>query len=370
MNDALLRLKQWNESPSKESIDGSHLKQDDANNQKPAKDPNSPLQKMVRAATVSVFMEQQRENILINEELDVLWEALCERGTEGSDEDKKISYEDFLNIKRALPAKFRRFFKASTYLCFVPDENGYISVLQFFNYVLRKVSLMQARLDLSQYDGDQDGFLTEEELQQYIASLIPTLRLDNVNKSFHKYYVITAARKFIFFLDPLRKGQFMNFDKNHDGRISRAEMGQIANGTYTDIYLDRVFQEYRTYRGELDYCGFLDFVLAMENPQSPEAITYGFKLLDLEGKGYLDEFVVRNLAKTVIDKMTSFGHEPVGIQDFTNEVFDMANPEVKNVITLNDLLKCGVGGTVVTILADSRCFWEYDNRENLEQGNK
>ena len=41
-----------------------------------------------------------------------------------------------------------------------------------------------------------------------------------------------------------------------------------------------------------DYKAFLDFVLAMENIQTPEAIAYCFRLLDIKGQKYLDEFTV------------------------------------------------------------------------------
>ncbi|KAJ3414867.1 Serine/threonine-protein phosphatase 2A regulatory subunit B'' subunit gamma [Chytridiales sp. JEL 0842] len=355
--------------------------------------PPSPVIQSFKEACFLRFLERQRQHLLLNEELDILWDNLCERATDGADEER-----------------FHRFFKASVYLRFVPDDNGYISVLQFFNYVLRKVSLMQARLDLSVYDADHDGYLTEEELQQYITDLIPSLKLESINKSFHKFYVCTAVRKFMFFLDPMRRGrvsiqgillspiltelfelrepdlpkdyektnwfssystlrvygQFLNLDVDHNGMLSRDELSKFNNGTLTDIFLDRIFQEYQTYENELDYKGFLDFVLAMENSQTPEAITYGFKLLDINGAGNLNDFTIRFLFKAVIERMVSFGHEPVGIEDVTNEVFDMANPSNPQQITLNDLLKCGVGGTIVNILSDCRSFWAYDNRENID----
>lgn len=38
---------------------------------------------------------------------------------------------------------------------------------------------------------------------------------------------------------------------------------------------------------EMDFESFLDFVLALENRDTPEGLTYLFKCLDLQGKGYL-----------------------------------------------------------------------------------
>ncbi|KAJ3220344.1 Serine/threonine-protein phosphatase 2A regulatory subunit B'' subunit gamma [Dinochytrium kinnereticum] len=336
------------------------------------------IPKALKDAAHACFAERQREALLSNEDLDKLWDLLCDRSSEGKDDERKITYVDFCTIKKSLPDKFSPFFKASTYLKFVSDDKGLISVLQFFNYVLRK-----ARLDLSFYDDDNDGYLTEEELQQYIADLIPSLHLEAVNKSFHKFYVCTAARKFFFFLDPLRRGrisihsillspiltelfelrepelpkefersnwfssystlrvygQFLNLDVDHNGMLSRKEMSKYNNGTLTDIFLDRLFQEYQTYRGEMDYKGFLDLVLATENTQTPESIRYGFKLLDIKGEGCLDDFSIRYLFKAVIDKMVLFGHEPVGVEDVTNEIFDMANPKDPRFIGLDAIVE-------------------------------
>lgn len=47
-----------------------------------------------------------------------------------------------------------------------------------------------------------------QELENYIKELIPTLpQLDGLEKSFHMFYICTAVRKFMFFLDPLHTGR-------------------------------------------------------------------------------------------------------------------------------------------------------------------
>ncbi len=49
------------------------------------------------------------------------------------------------------------------YARFTKDiHTGYISILHFFNYILRRVSLLQARLDLSLYDVKNEGVLSEQ----------------------------------------------------------------------------------------------------------------------------------------------------------------------------------------------------------------
>ncbi|KAI9106167.1 hypothetical protein DFS34DRAFT_574578, partial [Phlyctochytrium arcticum] len=332
--------------------------------------------------------------VLTNDELDVLWDALVSQSSGDTDDEKRIGYTDFEQIAPSLPEKYGPYFKPSTFMRFMDDEDGSISILQYFNYVLRKVSLMQARIDLGAYDGDYDGYLTENEIQSYIADLIPTLNLGTLNRSFQKFYLCTAARKFAFFLDPQMRGrvsiqnmllspiltelfelrepdlpegyektnwfftysslrvygQFLNLDTNKNGMIGRQELSKYNGGSLTGVFLDRVFQERQTYKGEMDYRAFLDFVLAMENINTPEAIQYCFRMLDINNVGYLDENTVMYFFKGVSDKMLAMGHDSIGIRDVKNEIFDMANPETPHKITVADLCRCGVGGTIVKVL--------------------
>jgi hypothetical protein len=41
----------------------------------------------------------------------------------------------------------------------------------------------------------------------------------------------------------------------------------------------------------------------------------------------------------------------------------MVNPKVQEHVTLSDLLKCGMGGTVVTLLVDVQILIHNQNRE-------
>jgi serine/threonine-protein phosphatase 2A regulatory subunit B'' len=176
--------------------------------------------------------------------------------------------------------------------------------------------------------------------------MMPLLSLDPpVQPSFRKFYICTAVRKFFFFLDKnklgkisvlslllspihielcdLREfeldgsersnwfsahsslrvyGQFINLDKNRNGLISRAELGNFNNGTLTDLFLDRVFDECQSYRNEetgeseLDFPGFIDFVLAIENSDTPESITFFFRFIDMHYQVCLFDLMKRAIS--------------------------------------------------------------------------
>jgi serine/threonine-protein phosphatase 2A regulatory subunit B'' len=49
--------------------------------------------------------------------------------------------------------------------------------------------------------------------------------------------------------------------------LKKHELANYLKGL-TKIFIDRIFEEYQTFEGEMDYKTFLDFVLAMENKKS------------------------------------------------------------------------------------------------------
>lgn len=125
---------------------------------------------------------------------------------------------------------------------------------------------------------------------------------------------------------------FLALDKDMNGTLSKQELKEYAEGTLTEIFIERgkavrevlyllemfyslqfllylinvynnnlecaclfsAFDEHvRRGKGgagnsrEMDFESFLDFVLALENKDAPEGLAYLFRCLDLHGRGYL-----------------------------------------------------------------------------------
>ncbi|KAJ3247919.1 Serine/threonine-protein phosphatase 2A regulatory subunit B'' subunit gamma [Chytriomyces hyalinus] len=376
-----------------------------------ARAPADPASKAVQAAfdaaVQKCYIERHRSQLLTSEDLDMLWDLLWEHASGGTPDERRLSYDDFVAVRELLPPKFDAYMKSSIFMQFLPDEWGHVSVLFFFNFVLRKVGLMQARLDMSSYDADKDGYLTEPEFEAFLLDLLPTLNLDNLSPDVEHFYVCSTSRKFFYCLDTKRRGKlsiqqillsntlielfelreagrreeieqnnwfsctnsmrlyerYSRLDTNNDGLLSRSEMTGFQSATYSSAYLDRLFHE-RSSGGQIDYRTFVDLVLAVDNPMEPESIAFQFRLLDMKNQGFLDEATVTFMFRSVLERMVEFGHEPVNLSDVVNEIFDMASPKCGSYITLNDLLASGIGGTITTILSDCRGFWAYDNRES------
>jgi len=191
----------------------------------------------------------------------------------------------------------------------------------------------------------------------------------------------------------------------------------------SSAFLKRVFEELVTFRaptnqgkeGRMDYRLFLDLALAVDAVKNyvppkkggsggggqslsqaknsfltsaaavkaqsvlgvPQALAYFWLLLDINKTGYLD---LATLAYFYGDVrrclLTGDGNDDddgayadaAEVSDVLNELMDMVKPLRPELgISLADLVNCGVGHTVVTILIDAEGFILYDRRESLMQ---
>ncbi|ETN63793.1 phosphatase 2 [Anopheles darlingi] len=369
------------------------------------------LAQKLREEARTLFLQKRSKELLDNNEFKLLWSLLEKHHTPPAlDEEQFINYESYCKVANLAGDKFQRFLTATTFARLLASSGypGKISVMALFNYAMRKVWLQQTRIGLSLYDYTGQGYLSESDMESYILELIPTFpQLEGLERSFHSFYVCTTVRKFFFFLDPLRTGRirirdiltcsflddllelrdeeipkdaqelnwfsapsalsvyghYLNLDKDHNGMLSKKELIGYGSGTLTPIFLERVFAECLTYDGEMDYKTYLDFVLALENRAEPQSLHYLFRILDVEHKGYLTAFTLNYFFKGIQDELSVHRAEPINFEDVKDEIFDMVKPADPTRITLKDLINCGHGETVVSILIEFHKFWAYENRE-------
>jgi len=353
------------------------------------------------------FLHNKTAEVLDKEDLEQLWFLLKENTSPPQDGTERINYDHFLHVCELLPRRSQQFFQASCFLKFERDEYGRIEIVPFFHYIVRKVNLFQTRIQISLYDSAGYGFLKEKDLENYIFELMPTFpQLHNMQEKFCPFYVISAVRKFFFFLDPKKTGKilikdlltspilaelfelrqerlpieeansnwfslqsslrvyerYLEIDLDHNGMLSRQELGRFSWGL-TDIYIDRIFEEYQTFEGEMDYKSFLDFVLAMENKKSIQSLQYFWKILDVFHKNAIDTFVVNMFLRSVVEKLEARQKLGYRVEDIKDEIWDMAKPDTPHALVFNDLVKSNFGDTIVSILTDARAFYIYDQRE-------
>lgn len=60
-------------------------------------------------------------------------------------------------------------------------------------------------------------------------------------------------------------GHYLNLDKDHNGMLSKAELGGYGSGTLTTVFLDRLFAECITYDGENFKVDFFKAIFGVGN---------------------------------------------------------------------------------------------------------
>jgi len=97
------------------------------------------------------FLKKQSDLLLNADDLDNMWVCLRENCViDDSTGAEKMNYEDFCQIAsicaEQIGPKCKRFFCPSNFMKFEKDESGRIAILPFYLYVMRTVSLTQARI--------------------------------------------------------------------------------------------------------------------------------------------------------------------------------------------------------------------------------
>ena len=248
------------------------------------------------------------------------------------------------------------------------------------------------------------GYLRECDLENFVSELVPSLKaLESLQADFIPFYVFTVVRKFMFFLDPRRSGavsikdiltspflsdllslrhspnlswfsadsaikvymSYLEIDLDGNGMLSQAELLKYSHAMLTPAIVERIFQEYMTYQGELDYKGFLDLILTIENKDTEASKKYIWKLLDTNRSGYIQLPELRYFVQSVVKTLAAGQPVLYKVDDLCSEFLDMFGIGDVGHLTWSDLVKNMQSGNVLLMLVDAHAFYLYDNRESL-----
>lgn len=126
---------------------------------------------------------------------------------------ERIDYTGFCNVVASievdfpsLARKMKRVFLPSVFSTFLVDEFGTISTRAIMQYIKIKVAVVQHRLTLGLFDLDNTGYLSSQDLEQYILSQLPVMaQFANFNPSFYGFYMENALAKIFFILGKKRR---------------------------------------------------------------------------------------------------------------------------------------------------------------------
>jgi Ca2+-binding EF-hand superfamily protein len=152
----------------------------------------------------SKFLQERGNSLLdYNELYDV--ECLL-LNTDNTSAETFVSYEEFLLLKEKVPRKAKKYFTATNFLSLQPSPSGKISLTTFFQQLCTSTSKSRIRIQLN-FFSPSSRYLSESDLDSYINHMIPSLpMLINLHHDFIRFYIHTATRRFMFFLDSNKTG--------------------------------------------------------------------------------------------------------------------------------------------------------------------
>ena len=301
----------------------------------------------------------------------------------------------------------KEYFKATNFLKFDKDKYGRIDILSFIRYVIRRNNVEENKLQLSYSDLSCEGYLTESDLDDYLKNQVQHFPFfEAIEPRFREYYILVAQRKFFFFFDPKRTGKisinevvtsdvineflemgddrltpqelaanwfsednfrriyrkYLELDHSNTGLLTKADLKRYSPGL-TDIFVERIFEEYQKYNNIIDFKQFIDFVLAMENRKHPSSIQYIWRAIDVYHKNAVDTFVINMFYRAVVKKLFNRNKGEYKVDDIKDEIWDMIKPKNPNYITLQDVLRSPYGDLVLSMLIDAKEFYLYDQKE-------
>ncbi|GIQ86372.1 hypothetical protein KIPB_008218 [Kipferlia bialata] len=260
----------------------------------------------------------------------------------------------------------------------------------------------QTRVDLSTYDGDGKGNLTEAELDAYLEDLFHQLpATTDLDQAFIPFLRCSALRGLLFFLDPHCTGhvsisdivlsshfrelltadkgegwfstesavslysQYLRADHDRDGLLSRREAGTLEEGQLSKPFLDRVFATAWTYGAKLDYRGYVDMCLALSFPKHEASARYLFKLFDVNCMGYIDRSGLRRFVRPVVNAAAiSYVDGAPDIDSVLDELWDVLRPSHPMRICLHDIISSKASDVLAFLACSAGLFIAYDQRES------
>ncbi|KAM3728945.1 Serine/threonine-protein phosphatase 2A regulatory subunit B'' subunit gamma [Dirofilaria immitis] len=349
-----------------------------------------------------------------NEDIELFSSSLRNNAIYSKSEDGKLI--DYYKYKQSIdlaPKTLRDFLSTQTFMDLLQISNnkdeGYITVDSIVDYLVTKKDKLSKLIHLHYYDSASKGYLSMEDLQDFLREeVLPHIpSLANLNEEepmLQDYYLSSRLLEEFETLNEssndgigdddepaeieqgtsqtidtlnwfskrncLRiKDLYEQLDTDGNGLLSFSEMTDFQR--VTNSFMQRVFEVQQTYdNDELDLRGFCDLLLAMENKSDRSALSYYFRVLDVDGDNLLTasdmNFFYRDLARLLEDCFSDDSLQKAPLfEDVKNEIFDMCCSKNPEGITLKELISSGKGGTVVGMLTDLDAFLEYENREDV-----
>lgn len=161
--------------------------------------------------------------------------------------------------------------------------------------------------------------------------------------------------------------KFWEIDTDHDLIINLQDISRHADSTVNPFALERLFQGTVTPKKTetLTYFDFIRFLLAEEDKSHPTAIEYWFRIMDLDGDGYLSLYELEYFYQAQLEKMRLLGVEECSVLDCICQALDIVSPKEHTKISLSDIKKCKQPSLFFNIFLNIQKFLDHELKDPL-----
>lgn len=227
------------------------------------------------------------------------------------------------------------------------------------DFHMRYIQTVIARIYFS-INKSWTGKISQNELRQsnFMSVLEQLSQIEDINKindyfSYEHFYVIYC--------------KFWSLDQDHDLLISKEDLARHNDASISSRIIERIFMgivsRHIQETGKMSYTDFVWFLIAEEDKKHPRSIEYWFRLMDIDGDGYISMYEMEYFYYEQVKRLELMNIEALPFLDCACQILDLVNPKEKNKISLSDLKRT----KMVTIFFDTfinlEKYLEHESRE-------
>ncbi|CCW67325.1 unnamed protein product [Phytomonas sp. Hart1] len=296
-----------------------------------------------------------------------------------------------------------------------------VDIAVIYQIFAKKVSLVKCEAELLIWDTDNDGKLTEDEMESYVGDLVPRIvALQGMPEADLPFYCCTVTRRIFWDLDQGNRGfirigallqstvmdewvtmqlqtedspsswfsamatqqlysKFILLDTRNVGTLDAASLKFykkglptiIDDGLHPDVsplcalFIDRYFEtNTMTANRDMDYRRFVDFVVAVEMLPQCSRPVFWWDILDLDGTGVITPLKANFFFKETHAKLVAAKLEVPSIESVIEETFDLIKSAEPLCIRRDEFIASPQAGLFTGMLIDCLCFCAYESREH------
>lgn len=161
--------------------------------------------------------------------------------------------------------------------------------------------------------------------------------------------------------------KFWSLDQDHDLLISKEDLAKHNDAAISSRIIDRIFTGVVSRRiqetGKMSYSDFVWFLLAEEDKKHPRSIEYWFRLMDIDGDGYISMYEMEYFYYEQTRRLEMMNIEALPFLDSACQILDLINPKEKSKISLSDLKKTKLATIFFDTFINLEKYLEHESRE-------